>query len=69
MRHSMYATMRQREHPGMSGQMNKETQEAAIDAILAKKLPLYLNMHLKKLEADKKASKESKPDKPALKKP
>jgi len=65
----MFASMRHRGHPGMSGQMNKETQEATIDTILAKKLPLYLNMHLKKLEADKKASNEPAPPEPAAKKP
>ena len=64
MRHAMYAAMRHRGHPGMSGHTNKETQEAAIDAILAKKLPLYLNMHLKKLEAAKKTGKEPAPKKP-----
>lgn len=69
MRHAMFASMRHRGHPGMSGQMNKETQEATIDTILAKKLPLYLNMHLKKLEADKKASNEPAPPEPAAKKP
>ena len=61
MRHSMFALMRHRGHPGMGGQMNKETQEASIEDILAKKLPLYLNMHLKKLEEGKKAPKQQTP--------
>ena len=42
--HARLASMQHRGHPRMNGQMNKETQEAAIDTILAKKLPLYLSL-------------------------